>query len=109
MTLVKDSGLDPGQDRWRARETWIQNAGFAWRRFSLVPLGIALCWFGMNNLKTVSPNYGGNALTAFAKITVPLHPGLDGCPRCSCSGSTCRQAHRPGCAEHVGRDSRWTS
>ena len=34
---------------------------------SLVPLG-ALCWFGMNNLKTVSPNTG-NAVVAFSKIT----------------------------------------
>ncbi|MBK6320718.1 MAG: NarK/NasA family nitrate transporter [Burkholderiales bacterium] len=47
-------------------QTWIQNAGFAWV-LSLVPLA-ALCWFGMNNLKTVSPATG-NPLTAFAKIT----------------------------------------
>src|SRR6187200_1884644 len=37
-------------------ETWIQNAGFAWL-LSLVPLSI-LCWFGMSNLKTVSPDTG---------------------------------------------------
>jgi NNP family nitrate/nitrite transporter-like MFS transporter len=35
--------------------------------FSLVPLG-ALCWIGMNNLKTVSP-HTGNAIVAFSKIT----------------------------------------
>ena len=46
--------------------TWIQNAGFAWV-LSLVPLS-ALCWFGMNNLKTISPDTG-HPLTAFAKIT----------------------------------------
>jgi len=34
---------------------------------SLVPLS-ALCWWGMNNLKTVSPDTG-NPLVAFAKIT----------------------------------------
>ncbi len=34
---------------------------------SLVPLSI-LCWFGMNNLKTISPNTG-NPLVAFSKIT----------------------------------------
>ena len=37
------------------------NAGFAWV-LSLVPLSI-LCWFGMNNLKTVSPATG-NPLVA---------------------------------------------
>ena len=36
--------------------------------FSLVPLG-ALCWFGMNNLKTVSPN-SGSPIVAFAKIII---------------------------------------
>ena len=65
MTLVKDSGWLFGKIA-AGTPTWIQNAGFAWV-FSLVPLG-ALCWFGMSNLKTVSPNTG-NALTAFAKIT----------------------------------------
>ena len=65
MTLIHESGwifgkIPPGSS------TWIQNAGFAWV-LSLVPLG-ALCWFGMNNLKTVSPDTG-NPLMAFAKIT----------------------------------------
>lgn len=64
MTLLKESGwifgaIPPGTP------TWIQNAGFAWV-LSLVPLSI-LCWFGMNNLKTVSPAIGGT-LPAFLKI-----------------------------------------
>ncbi|MDZ4143082.1 MAG: MFS transporter [Burkholderiales bacterium] len=65
MTLVKDSGWIFGKIA-AGTPTWIQNAGFAWV-FSLVPLG-ALCWFGMNNLKTVSPNTG-HPIVAFAKIT----------------------------------------
>jgi len=65
LTLVKDSGWIFGRIA-AGTPTWIQNAGFAWV-FSLVPLAI-LCWWGMNNLKTVSPNTG-NPLVAFAKIT----------------------------------------
>ena len=65
MTLQKESGwifgaIPPGT------ATWIQNAGFAWV-LSLVPLSV-LCWFGMNNLKTVSPDTG-SPIAAFAKIT----------------------------------------
>jgi NNP family nitrate/nitrite transporter-like MFS transporter len=65
MTLVKDSGWIFGKIA-AGTPTWIQNAGFAWV-LSLVPLSI-LCWFGMNNLKTVSPDTG-NPIVAFAKIT----------------------------------------
>ncbi|WP_366103938.1 MFS transporter [Ottowia sp.] len=65
MVLVKSSGWIFGKIA-AGTPTWIQNAGFAWV-FSLVPLG-ALCWFGMNNLKAVSPNTG-NPIVAFAKIT----------------------------------------
>ena len=65
MTLVKDSGWIFGKIA-AGTPTWIQNAGFAWV-FSLVPLAI-LAWFGMNNLKTVSPATG-NPLVAFAKVT----------------------------------------
>ena len=65
MTLVKDSGWIFGKIA-AGTPTWIQNAGFAWV-LSLVPLSI-LCWFGMNNLKTVSPDTG-SPLMAFAKIT----------------------------------------
>ena len=65
MTLLKDSGWIFGKIS-AGTPTWIQNAGFAWV-LSLVPLSI-LCWFGMNNLKTVSPDTG-SPLVAFAKIT----------------------------------------
>lgn len=63
--LLHDSGWIFGKIA-AGTSTWIQNAGFAWV-LSLVPLA-ALCWFGMNNLKTVSPDTG-HPLTAFAKIT----------------------------------------
>ena len=65
MTLVKDSGWILGKIK-AGTPTFIQNAGFAWL-LSLVPLA-GFCWFGMNNLKTVSPNIGGT-LSAFLKIT----------------------------------------
>jgi NNP family nitrate/nitrite transporter-like MFS transporter len=65
MTLLKDSGWIFGKIT-AGTSTWIQNAGFAWV-LSLVPLSI-ICWFGMNNLKTVTPD-SGNPLVAFAKIT----------------------------------------
>jgi NNP family nitrate/nitrite transporter-like MFS transporter len=64
-TLLKDSGWIFGKIP-AGTQTWIQNAGFAWV-LSLVPLSI-LCWFGMNNLKTISPQTG-NPIVAFAKIT----------------------------------------
>ncbi len=65
MTLVKDSGWIFGKIA-AGTPTWIQNAGFAWV-LSLVPLAV-LCWWGMNNLKTVSPDTG-NPIVAFARIT----------------------------------------
>ena len=65
MTLVKDSGWIFGKIP-AGTQTWIQNAGFAWV-LSLVPLSI-LCWLGMNNLKSVSPDTG-HPIAAFAKIT----------------------------------------
>lgn len=65
MTLVKASGWIFGKIP-AGTATWIQNAGFAWV-LSLVPLAI-LCWFGMNNLKTVTPQ-AGSPLVAFLKIT----------------------------------------
>ncbi len=65
MTLLKDSGWILGKIA-AGTPTYIQNAGFAWV-LSLVPLA-ALCWFGMSNLKTVSPD-AGHPLFAFAKIT----------------------------------------
>ena len=65
MTLAKDSGWILGKIK-AGTPTYIQNAGFAWL-LSLVPLA-GFCWFGMNNLKTVSPNTGGT-IAAFLKIT----------------------------------------
>jgi NNP family nitrate/nitrite transporter-like MFS transporter len=64
MTLVKDSGWIFGKIK-AGTPTWIQNAGFAWL-LSLIPLSV-LCFFGMNNLKTVSPDIGGT-IGAFLKI-----------------------------------------
>lgn len=65
MTLLKSSGWLFGKIP-AGTSTFIQNAGFTWV-LSLVPLSI-LCWFGMNNLRTVSPDIG-NTLVAFLKIT----------------------------------------
>ncbi len=65
MLLVKDSGWIFGKIK-AGTPTWIQNAGFAWV-LSLVPLAI-LCWFGMNNLKSVTPA-AGSPFSAFLKIT----------------------------------------
>ncbi len=64
MTLVKDSGWIFGKIV-AGTPTWIQNAGFTWL-LSLVPLSI-ICFFGMNNLTTVSPAIGGT-IPAFLKI-----------------------------------------
>ncbi len=64
MTLAKDSGWILGKIT-AGTPTYIQNAGFAWL-LSLVPLA-GFCWFGMNNLKTVSPHTGGT-IAAFFKI-----------------------------------------
>ncbi|HYW58448.1 MAG TPA: antiporter [Polaromonas sp.] len=63
-TLVKDSGWILGKIA-AGTPTWIQNAGFAWL-LSLVPLSV-ICFFGMNNLKTVTPDTGGT-IPAFLKI-----------------------------------------
>ena len=64
-TLIKESGWIFGKIA-AGTPTWIQNAGFTWV-FSLVPLSI-LCWLGMNNLKTVSPDTG-SPIVAFVKVT----------------------------------------
>jgi NNP family nitrate/nitrite transporter-like MFS transporter len=64
MTLAKDSGWIFGKIG-AGTPTWIQNAGFAWL-LSLVPLSV-LCFYGMNNLKAVSPDSGGT-MSAFLKI-----------------------------------------
>ena len=64
MVLLKDSGWILGKIV-AGTPTYIQNAGFIWAAI-LAPLVLA-AWFGMNNLMTLSPNYGGT-LAAFAKI-----------------------------------------
>jgi NNP family nitrate/nitrite transporter-like MFS transporter len=65
MTLVKDSGWLFGKIP-AGTPTFVQNAGFAWV-LGLVPISI-LAWFGMNNLRTVSPEIG-STVGAFGKIT----------------------------------------
>src|SRR5574337_1812230 len=65
MTLLKESGWIFGKIP-AGTPTWIQNAGLTWV-LSLVPLAV-LCWFGMNNLKTVSPG-ADHPIVAFLKIT----------------------------------------
>jgi NNP family nitrate/nitrite transporter-like MFS transporter len=65
MALVKDSGWIFGKIA-AGTPTWVQNAGFAWV-LSLVPLSV-LCFFGMNNLTTVSPNMGGTVSALFKII-----------------------------------------
>ncbi len=64
MTLTKDSGWLLGKIV-AGTPTYIQNAGFIWAAV-LIPL-VVLAWFGMNNLMTISPTYGGT-LAAFGKI-----------------------------------------
>ena len=64
MTLVKDSGWILGKIA-AGTPTFIQNAGFVWL-VALIPLAF-LGFFGMNNLRPISPNTGGTAF-AFAKI-----------------------------------------
>jgi NNP family nitrate/nitrite transporter-like MFS transporter len=65
LTLQKDSGWLFGKIA-AGTPTWVQNAGFTWA-VTLVPLSI-LIWFGMNNIKAVSPDTGG-VIKAFGKVT----------------------------------------
>lgn len=64
MELQSSSGTLIGRIE-AGTETWIQNAGFIWLVF-LVPLAF-LGWFGMNNLRPITPN-PGTPLQAFSKI-----------------------------------------
>ncbi|MCG7198540.1 antiporter [Marinobacter pelagius] len=64
MQLQSPSGTLIGRIE-AGTDTWIQNAGFIWLVF-LIPLAFA-GWFGMNNLKVVTPN-PGSPLSAFGKI-----------------------------------------
>ena len=68
MELVKDSGWILGKIK-AGTPTFIQNAGFVWM-LALVPLAF-LGFFGMNNLKPISPGIGGTGvatLPAFIKV-----------------------------------------
>ncbi|RDB44305.1 antiporter [Halomonas sp. DQ26W] len=64
MELQSSSGTLIGRIE-AGTDTWIQNAGFIWLVF-LIPLAF-LSWFGMNNLRTITPNPGTPA-QAFGKI-----------------------------------------
>lgn len=64
MELQSSSGTLIGRIE-AGTPTWIQNAGFIWLVF-LIPLAF-LGWFGMNNLRTITPN-PGTPLQAFGKI-----------------------------------------
>ncbi|MBA4742489.1 MAG: MFS transporter [Azoarcus sp.] len=72
MPLVRDSGTLLGKIP-AGTQTFIQNAGLVWLLL-LVPLAIA-AWFGMNNLKSVSPTIG-NAGAAFLKVLLLYGVGL---------------------------------
>ncbi|QDX81087.1 antiporter [Denitratisoma sp. DHT3] len=65
MMLVKDSGWLFGKIK-AGTPTFVQNAGFVWMLL-LVPLAF-FGFFGMNNLKSVSPNVG-STIGAFIKVT----------------------------------------
>ncbi|PXX96367.1 MFS transporter [Halomonas sp. LBP4] len=64
MELTRASGTLIGRIE-AGTDTWIQNAGLIWLVF-LIPLAFA-GWFGMNNLRTITPN-PGNPAQAFGKI-----------------------------------------
>jgi len=64
MELQSSSGTLIGRIE-AGTDTWIQNAGFIWLVF-LIPLAFA-GWFGMNNLRTITPDPGTPA-QAFGKI-----------------------------------------
>lgn len=64
MQLQQASGTLIGRIE-SGTDTWIQNAGFIWLVF-LIPLAF-LGWFGMNNLRTITPE-PGHPLSAFGKL-----------------------------------------
>ncbi len=64
MVLQSSSGTIIGRIE-AGTETWIQNAGFIWLVF-LIPLAF-FGWFGMNNIRTITPD-PGHPLAAFGKI-----------------------------------------
>jgi NNP family nitrate/nitrite transporter-like MFS transporter len=93
MVLVKDSGWIFGKIA-AGTPTWVQNAGFAWV-LSLVPLSV-LCWWGMNNLKTVSPSWP-RAARSWPSPRSPTCTRWPSCPRSSCSTCTCPSPPAWGC------------
>jgi NNP family nitrate/nitrite transporter-like MFS transporter len=96
MVLLKDSGWILGKIK-AGTPTWIQNAGFAWV-ISLVPLSI-LCWWGMNNLKTVSPDTGNPMVGLRSRSpTCTRWPSFRPCHAVSVPAC----AHGSGPAQHVG-------
>ena len=64
IALIRDSGTLIGRIE-AGTPTYIQNAGFIWAAI-LIPL-VTLAWFGMNNLKQLSPEMGSTA-GSFGKI-----------------------------------------
>ncbi len=64
IALVRDSGTLIGRIE-AGTPTYIQNAGFIWAAI-LIPL-VTLAWFGMNNLKPLSPDMG-STLGSFGKV-----------------------------------------
>ncbi|WP_211169220.1 antiporter [Aromatoleum toluvorans] len=79
LPLTKDSATLIGKIA-AGTPTWVQNAGFVWLLL-LVPLAV-VGWFGLNNLKTVSPNIGstgaamGKVLTLYGVALVVSGIGL---------------------------------
>lgn len=64
IALIRDSGTLVGRIE-AGTPTYIQNAGFIWAAI-LIPL-VTLAWFGMNNLRPLSPDMSGT-LSSFGKI-----------------------------------------
>ena len=64
IALIRDSGTLIGRIE-AGTPTYIQNAGFIWAAI-LIPL-VTIAWFGMNNLKPLSPDMTGT-LSSFGKI-----------------------------------------
>lgn len=79
IPLAKDSATLIGKIA-AGTPTYVQNAGFIWLVL-LVPLAV-VGWFGLNNLKTVSPNIGstgaamGKVLTLYTVALVVSGIGL---------------------------------
>jgi len=64
MELVKASGWILGKIP-AGTQTFVQNAGYVWL-LALIPLAF-LGWFGMNNLRPITPGLGGS-LSAMIKV-----------------------------------------